>query len=304
MVCFVYSDDKGLFDQINLRVPGFIITAIKTLLEKDENAPPTAPLLKINLPSNLNSIDLSSLNPMVQGVDFSTLPSSTLQLGLAAAFSNPIPISLSVPFVGAQVLVDGEQLMDLNLQGLSIVPGVNTDAKIQIQASISESPAATTSLRDIIDWILNNRGIDDLAISVRGIVIGNIHALSQITLALPSLSMPSGSDSLDLATIAPWINDISLSSINPQLSSINIETVREGVALGAGVDIMNPAPVSLNVGHASLTVWIDGTMFSGATISNVKVDASQRQDTALGLGLTFGRSSELKERVWDFKLTC
>lgn len=295
-ISHVYQHSIGLFDKLNIRIPGFILAAIPDIINGPSKNETTRSILKLNLPPEFDSLDFSSLKPVINGLDIVTLPSSTLQLGLGAFLFNPLPFSLNISYVGVEAIVGNERIANVNLQNVIVRPGEN-NLKVLVGASIADSKSAIVIIQDITATLLEGGSLANLDLSIKKIVIGGIQALREIEVALPPLPA-SSSSKLDIAMLAPWIEDLSVEAVAPVLKSVNLETTREGLSFGAGAIFKNPAPVSLSVGHLSADIWLDGTRFIGGIVSNVYVQNSKhRQATSLGIELSFGCASDLKFKV-------
>lgn len=141
----------------------------------------------------------------------------------------------------------------------------------------------------------------EIEISVGGLEFGasaqeKISVLSEVFVAVPLSPLGSGS-SIDISKFAPWAKDLSINTIKPILKSVDLETVNDGLNLKTSASLNNPVPINLKIGYLSADVIIDGTRFVTAIISDLKV-GSGSQDASLGIHVGFGRSSELRNKVY------
>ncbi|KAF9946462.1 hypothetical protein BGZ65_009686, partial [Modicella reniformis] len=99
---------------------------------------------------------LAQLGLSLTELSLATIPNAGLQIGAKAAFSNPIPISLSVPFIGISGGLDRVDIVDVSLTNLAMSPGPNA-LQAQVNLNFNNAANAQTKVATFVGEILGGQ---------------------------------------------------------------------------------------------------------------------------------------------------
>ncbi|KAJ3404794.1 hypothetical protein HDV05_006916, partial [Chytridiales sp. JEL 0842] len=247
--------------------------------------------LKINIPpSTLSSIlispnpasnpkiDLSPLlpsataiqnsNPTLSRLLLRTLPIESLQLGLGIEWTNPAPLSASLPFLKIDLNLENTHLANVELSNLSLLRTralLNPDMLIGFQTP--DPSSASASLSKLAKSLLNG-GAWDVPTRVKGLVLGGSQTdvtdlFSRVDVDVtPLLSLIRGSDlSVFLTKMLGGGSNLGelLERWKPVVRELGVGTLQgASMRLDAGVEWEVPFEVDVEMGYVSAGVAVGG----------------------------------------------
>ncbi|KAF9969119.1 hypothetical protein BGZ73_008686, partial [Actinomortierella ambigua] len=131
---------------------------------------------------------------MLSGLSLDTIPNAGLCVGATAAFSNPIPVTLSVPFLGVSGGLDSVDITNVGVNNLALVTGGN-NLEASIDLNFNNADAAKNKLATFVGRIAQGQlGQTPEVITVHNLRLGAsptdyFDLLSKISISLPSSSV-------------------------------------------------------------------------------------------------------------------
>ncbi|KAI8907061.1 hypothetical protein DFJ77DRAFT_188322 [Powellomyces hirtus] len=244
---------------------------------------------------------LNDINPQIQSVNVST-QNNGISVAPSVSLSNPLPVSLSVPFVAVTVTVNNATLMSSTLQGLTLVPGPNAINAL-LANTFGSDPTLPESVKQLFDKVSAGQ-LSALGISVTGIRFGlsaeqSVGALSSVAVPIPldTLLTAGGNatSGLNLATLFPGAV-ISLDTLKPQIRALNVAAAEKGLIIAPSVNVNNPLPVSASMPFIGLTVSVGDTQLTSAALSGLQITSGQNA-LDLSLANTFGTDAALPANI-------
>ncbi|KAL2918836.1 hypothetical protein HK105_201670 [Polyrhizophydium stewartii] len=128
-------------------------------------APGPIDLSAVTPPSDL----LNKLNPTIKGVDLAAKPSASLAAGGSFGYSNPLPISVKLPYAGLSVALANEVLVDV---GINTIELARTSGTLQpsLGLGFKNGGNSATNVATLVSSFL--KGGLDPGVGVRGIYFG------------------------------------------------------------------------------------------------------------------------------------
>ncbi|KAF9135014.1 hypothetical protein BGW39_005106 [Mortierella sp. 14UC] len=191
----------------------------------------------------------------VAGLSLATIPNAGLRVGARATFSNPIPISVSVPYIGISGGIDSVGIATVGVNNLAFVPGANS-LQARIDLNFDNSITAQAKITAFLAKLASGQlGSTPEILSFRNLRIGAspsdyFDMLSQIDLAIPSKDVFTKAN---LDAVAAWLG-LDLSKIaGSLLSSLKIGAISLGLDKAPVIDLST----SIAVGNFSLNAAVD-----------------------------------------------
>ncbi|KAJ3151956.1 hypothetical protein HDU89_001599 [Geranomyces variabilis] len=241
------------------------------------------------------TLSLDTVNPQVKLVNVTALANG-LSIAPSAAFNNPLPISVSVPFIGFATSVKDSQLLSSKLQGLSLEAGQNT-LNADLASTFGTDAGLPANVKSFVDSVMAGQ-LGQLGLSVSGLRFGaseqsSIGLFSKVVAALPVPSLNQTTSGPSLVTrLFPALGNLSLASFAPVLRKAEVASTSAGFDLNVDAGLTNPVPVTFNLGHLATDVSLPSAKLVGVSLSNLALGVGQTT-LAPAINLAFGRDAAL-----------
>ncbi|KAI8928450.1 hypothetical protein BC831DRAFT_548409 [Entophlyctis helioformis] len=248
-------------------------------------------------------LDLGKLVSL-QGVDVLLNPFTRIDAGVRAALNLALPVSVSVPFVGASTAIDSVPAFGLGVKGLGVKAGGANNLTLDASVSFRD----TDELADKIGMISNAifLGAEPTGtIAIGAPVLGVdsdpanvIDTFSKIFLPLPVktvlgavLGAPSN------ATAAPAGPSI-LDALAPQIRSLAVAAkVGRVLEIGVGLGVNNVFPVTVTgLGYLAAATELDDTTLFTVAAGGLNI-AKGANNLPVVADLFFPSSDAIKQKV-------
>ncbi|KAI9095606.1 hypothetical protein DFS34DRAFT_184515 [Phlyctochytrium arcticum] len=234
---------------------GDIITALSKVqipadLERGLNT------MGVAVPFKLSGGSLGGLNAVVQRVMAHTAPAKTINLGAAAEFNLPFPVSLKLGYAALSAAVSNNPLADIVVpKGLAVAGGNNGRAALNVEASLAftDTDATQTTVAELVNGFAFTGDLKGITAGVSRVFVGNsanegdrLTILSKIDLDLDVATLLGAAGikvPMDISQAAGALGDF---------GGVNVETAPgRRVLIGAGptFKLPLPFPVDLAIGH-------------------------------------------------------
>lgn len=245
-----------------------------------------------------NDLSVESFKPVISNIDISAMPQASLLLSLGLSITNPLPVTVDVPYFELQLLADSNRVVTVIIRGIKIVEGSNTPT-IDIQCFFSNEDAVRLSVSKLVDNLMNGGGMAVTA-GVGSLILGPtpeqaIHTFQKIQVTVDPNQLDK-QGKFDIKSVIPWAESLTPKSFSPAITAIDVATVEEGLQFGAAFSINNPTPVSVKFGHTSLDIALQKTHFASATLSSLHLVQGQQQ-MSLNLDLVINRDNSLVGKI-------
>lgn len=236
-------------------------------------------VLSLNMLFPNVTISADAINPQVNGLSVATLANG-ISLSPSVALTNPLPISVSMPFAALTVSINNAEFVTSNLQGLNLTSGQNS-MDLTLSTGFGKDPAVAGDVKQLFEaFQKGGQGLPTL--SVTGLRFGMTEAQSINTLAAVVATLPSNIVSAVLGEngtatnslpaidkIFPALRNVSIAAFAPEFRGADFATTPNGLNLGATAGINNILPVSLNFGSFKSDISLASTKFTSMTVSNL-----------------------------------
>ncbi|KAJ3172835.1 hypothetical protein HDU87_007758 [Geranomyces variabilis] len=248
------------------------------------------------------TLSLDTVNPQVKLVNITALANG-LSIAPSAAFNNPLPISIAIPFIGFATSVKDTQLLSSKLQGLTLEAGQNT-LSADLASTFGTDAGLAANVKSLVDSFVAGQ-LGQLGLSVSGLRFGaseqsSIGLLSKVVAALPVPSLnqtTTASLGPSLVTrLFPTLGNLTLASFAPVLRKADVTSTAVGFDLNVDAGLTNPVPVSVNLGHFATDVSLPSAKLVGVSLSNLALGVGQTT-LAPSVNLAFGRDAALASDI-------
>ncbi|KAJ3382601.1 hypothetical protein HDU92_004665 [Lobulomyces angularis] len=321
-------DSYGLFDRLNIKIPGFFLSTLPTLLptllpgssnSTDTSVPPKAPLFHIEIPEALKTLSIDSLNPTLNGLDLSSAATSqSVSLAVTAGVKNPLPLSLNCPYFAIDMLTDNNVMVTLEVKNIKLTPGQSTLTPT-IVTSFSNSNAVQVSASKLVGGVFakliekKDTGLfGGVKVQVGQLLLGvtndeSIKALSKLKLTIPENIIEvlkeklklSNLPPIDIYKIVPWARGLGINSFKPfalQNAAISTQINPDFISLVVAANLNNPLPISIDLPYLQAAIGLTGTKLLGTEIVGLKL-VRGAANLALEFRFWIGQDPNLKNKV-------
>ncbi|KAF9572871.1 hypothetical protein EC968_009355 [Mortierella alpina] len=255
------------------------------------------------LPTGFLDRLLAQLGLSLTELSLATIPGAGLQVGAKAAFSNPIPISLSVPYIGGSGGLDHIDILSLGLDNLALIPGSNAlQAKVNLNFNNGQDAQAIVA-KFVGELFGGQFGNTPEAITVHNIRFGAsptdyFDILSQIDVSIPSKDIINkpvvdfilaklglNLDQLTNGLLGNLMNNVGISGISADLNKAPV------IDLGASVTVRNfSVNAAVNIGYFGIDLGLDGHPLTHVDVPSITIATANNE-----LTLSFKASATVYE---------
>ncbi|KAF9400313.1 hypothetical protein BGX21_004567 [Mortierella sp. AD011] len=235
--------------------------------------------------SSLDSL-IAQLGLSVSDLSLATISGAGLQIGAKASFSDPIPISLSVPFIGVSGGLDNVDIVNVGLNNLAMAPGANA-LQAQVDLNFNNAAEAQTKVATFVGEIVGGQlGSTPEVLTVHNLRIGAsasdyFDILSQIDVSIPS------KDILTQANVNSLLSKLGLNTTQASsdlLSNLHLGAIAINlnnapvIELGTSITVSN---ISLNaavsIGYFGFDVALDADALAHIDVPSITVSTANSQ---------------------------
>ncbi|GJJ70120.1 hypothetical protein EMPS_02469 [Entomortierella parvispora] len=241
-----------------------------------------------SLPGGFLNSTLAQLGLSVADISLATVPNAGLSIGATAKFNNPIPISLSVPYIGISGGLDNVDILNVGVDNLAMSPGANT-LQAEVDLYFSNAVAAQTKVATLLGELLGGQlGNTPEALTVHNLRIGAspsdyFDLLSQIDISIPSKDVLNKAN-LDLLTsklgmnltqmAGNLLNSVEIGAISANLNNAPV------MELGATVSVNNfSLPVAVNIGYFGIDLALDSDALAHVDVPSITIATANNKLT-------------------------
>ncbi|KAF9435889.1 hypothetical protein BGZ76_005306 [Entomortierella beljakovae] len=259
------------------------------------------------LPSNFLNSTLSQLGLSVSNISLATVPNAGLGISAQASFANPIPVTVSVPFIGVSGGLDNVDILDIGIQNIVLLPGANV-LQAGINLNFNNAAVAQTKVATFLGEILGGQlGNTPEVLSVHNLRIGTSAAdyfdlLSDVNISIPSKAIlnQANVDYLigQLGLNFTQVTDNLLSSV--QLGAISADLTKAPVIeLGASVSVSNmPLSAAINIGYFAVDLALDSHALAHVAVPSITITTADNKLTlAIQAAITVQDSPEIQTDI-------
>ncbi|KAF9350917.1 hypothetical protein BGX34_000910 [Mortierella sp. NVP85] len=257
-------------------------------------------------PGFLDSI-LAQLGLSLTEFSLSTIPNAGLQAGAKASFSNPIPISLSVPFIGISGGLDRVDVVDVGLANLAMAPGPNA-LQAQVNLNFNNGENAQTKVATFVGEILGGQlGNTPEDLTVHNLRIGAspsdyFDLLSQIDIAIPSKAVLNQAN-VDLIMAKLGLNGTGMADNllkNLKIGAISADLNKAPVMeLGTSLTVSNfSLNAAVNIGYFGIDLALDSHALAHVDVPSIIISTANNQLTlAIKASVTIQDTPEVQTDI-------
>ncbi|KAF9113406.1 hypothetical protein BGX27_001636 [Mortierella sp. AM989] len=220
-----------------------------------------------SLPAGFLDGIIAQLGLAVTDLSLATIPNAGLQLGAKASFSNPIPISVSVPFIGVSGGLDKVDIVDVGINNLAMIPGPNA-LQAQVALNFNNAMDAQTKIDISIPSkdILNKANVD--------LLVGKL-----------GLNLTQASDNL--------LSNMRLGAISANLN--NAPVIELGTSLIVSNFSLNAA---VNIGYFGIDVALDAHSLAHIDVPSIIISTANNQlSLAIKAAITVQDTPEIQTDI-------
>lgn len=244
------------------------------------------PILFIASSGGFFSGTLAQLDFNVADFSLATIPNAGVRVGARATFSNLIPISVSVPYIGVSGGLDNVDLATFSLNDLAFVPGANS-LQTGLDLNFNNAIAAQAKITAFLAQLLGDQfGSTPEQLTLHNLRIGAspsdyFDLLSQVNIAYPSKNLFTKTNldalstklGIDLSKAAgSLLNNIKVGAISMDLDKAPVMDLSTSITLGnfslkAGFDI----------GYFGVNLALDSHTLGRVVIPTINISTSNNQ---------------------------
>ncbi|KAG0376571.1 hypothetical protein BGX24_007521, partial [Mortierella sp. AD032] len=207
-------------------------------------------------------------------------------VGARAAFSNPIPISLSVPFIGVSGGLDRIDIVDVGLNDLGMTPGANS-LQAKVNLGFNNAANAQAKVATFVGEVLGGQlGNTPEAITVHNLRIGAspsdyFDILSQIDISIPSKDILNKANldaitaklGLDLTQVSGnLLNNMKIGAISANLDKAPV------IDLGTSITVSNfSLNAAVNIGYFGIDLALDSHALAHIDVPSITISTANNQ---------------------------
>ncbi|KAI1296172.1 hypothetical protein EDD11_007528 [Mortierella claussenii] len=254
----------------------------------------------------LNNL-LTQLGLSVTDLSLVTIPNAGLQASANASFSNPIPISLSVPFIGVSGGLDHVDIVNVGLDSLVMTPGANT-LQTQVALNFNNAQDAQVKVASFLGEVLGGQlGSTPEALTIHNLRIGvspsdYFDLFSQIDIAIPSKDVVN-KPNVDFLIGKLGLNSTQLS--NNLLSNLHLGAIALNLnnapvmELGTSLSVSNISlNAAVNIGYFGVDVALDNHALARVEVPSITISTANSQFTlAIQAAITVQDTTEVQTDI-------
>ncbi|KAG0090108.1 hypothetical protein BGZ92_003650 [Podila epicladia] len=240
------------------------------------------------LPAGFLDKLIAQLGLGVSELSLATIPNAGLAVGAKAIFSNPIPISVSVPFIGVRGGLDKVDIVNVGVNDLAIVPGANVlqaSINLNFNNAIEAQQKVATFLGELLGGQLGNT---PEALTIHDLRIGAspsdyFDLLSKIDISIPSKDVINKAN-IDLITaklglggtgaIDNLLNNLKIGALSLDLNKAPV------IDLGTSVSVSNfSLNAAVNIGYFGIDLALDNHALARVDVPSITIATANNQLT-------------------------
>ncbi|KAF9145071.1 hypothetical protein BGX30_010470 [Mortierella sp. GBA39] len=240
------------------------------------------------LPPGLLDGILAKLGLSLTDLSLATIPNAGLQVGAKAGFSNPIPISISIPFIGISGGLDKTDIVDVGVNDINMTPGANA-LQAKVNLNFNNAADAQAKVATFVGEVLGGQlGNTPEAITVHNLRFGAspsdyFDILSQIDISIPSKDILNKAN-LDAITAKLGINLSQLTGNlmnNLKIGAISANLNKAPVIdLGTSVSISNfSLNAAVDIGYFGIDLALDTHYLAHIDVPSITISTANNQLT-------------------------
>ncbi|KAF9148692.1 hypothetical protein BG015_009555 [Linnemannia schmuckeri] len=229
---------------------------------------------------------LAQLGFNVADFSLSTIPNAGLHVGARATFSNPNPISVSIPYIGISGGLDNVDLATLGLNDLAFVPGANSlqgGIDLNFNNAITSQAKITAFLAKLMS---DQFGSTPEQLTLHNLRIGAspsdyFDLFSQINIAYPSKDLFTKSNLAALSAILGIDFSKATSSL---LDKLKIDAISLGLDKAPVMDLSTSIALgnfslkaAVDIGYFGLDLALDNHALGHVDIPSINISTSNNQ---------------------------
>ncbi|GJJ71345.1 hypothetical protein EMPS_03695 [Entomortierella parvispora] len=241
-----------------------------------------------SLPSGFLNSTISQLGLTVSDLSLATIPNAGLSIGARAAFSNPFPISINVPYIGISGGLDNVDLLTIGVENLAALPGANS-LQAEIDLNFNNAAAAQTKVATFLGELLGGQlGNTPEALTAHNLRIGAsptdyFDLLSQIDISIPSKEILTQANvNLLISKLGVNVTQVADNLLsNLQIGAISADLTKAPVMeLGASVSVSNfSLPISVNIGYFGVDIALDTAALAHIDVPSINITTANNKLT-------------------------
>lgn len=241
-----------------------------------------------SVPSGFLDSILAKLGLSLTDFSLSTIPNAGLQAGAKASFSNPIPISVSVPFIGISGGLDRTDIVDVGLSNLAMAPGPNA-LQAQVNLNFNNAASAQTKVATFVGEILGGQlGNTPEDLTVHNLRLGAspsdyFDLLSKIDIAIPSKAVVNQANvNLIMGKLGlngTQVTDNLLKNVKIGAISANLNKAPV-MELGTSLTVSNISlNAAVNIGYFGIDLALDSHALARVEVPSITIATANNQLT-------------------------
>ncbi|KAG0078067.1 hypothetical protein BGZ90_006005 [Linnemannia elongata] len=240
------------------------------------------------LPPGLLDGILAKLGLSLTDLSLATIPNAGLQVGAKAGFSNPIPISISIPFIGISGGLDKTDIVDVGVNDINMTPGANA-LQAKVSLNFNNAANAQAKVATFVGEVLGGQlGNTPEAITVHNLRFGAspsdyFDILSQIDISIPSKDIINKAN-LDAITAKLGINlgqltgnlmnNLKIGAISANLNKAPV------IDLGTSISISNfSLNAAVDIGYFGVDLALDTHNLAHVDVPSITISTANNQLT-------------------------
>ncbi|CAG8607500.1 11585_t:CDS:2, partial [Funneliformis caledonium] len=289
------------FATVHITIPPSLIPAEKlrsiNLLEMIKNPQNTI----IDISGLLPISETTFAFPTISSISIETKENSQLQVQSAFNYTNPLPIGARIPFFGATIVLDGNNLVTFEISQIDFVRNEGT---MNVVLLMRFDDGNKTAVNEFIKNILN--GKIKQKIELGEIYFGESNEENNDLLSLLNLPLPN--DLIDVNLYKDKLFELSLVKLPinlnqllsfSQLQSVDITTLSDRIlSLQIGAKLNIPFEINANIDYFVINgITLDNTQFTSIEIFEIKNQSVGKNDISLRIQCTFNDKESIPQSV-------
>ncbi|KAI9220950.1 hypothetical protein BC828DRAFT_438574 [Blastocladiella britannica] len=238
---------------------------------------------------------LSIPAPKLVSASVATQAGAVLSLSASLDYTNPLPVSINLPFVSLSAGVDNAgEIAAVSVGGLNIQRNSGRLA-VTISLAMNNDAKVQDRLAQIVSQILGGKNVDGSLI-ISKLVLGSSPKDTTPLFSAVSLPLPLSTLVNQGAKLGAGNNPNAESPLKglldgftaPKISDLSVVAGDNGrLTVSLAAAFKNPLPVSIDIGYLALQARVSGQPVVGVSINGLKVAAAGDNKLQLAVQLDF-----------------
>ncbi|KAI9187617.1 hypothetical protein H9P43_002008 [Blastocladiella emersonii ATCC 22665] len=247
-------------------------------------------------PSPLSGALAGFDKPEIKNIRVATLDGGRVAVSLAAAFNNPLPVSVDIGYLALQTRVSGAPFIGISASGIKVAAGGANNLELTVNLDFASGEDTQVAVKNLVTELLYLKEWKS-TVGVGSLVLGvndkdTIRTLSRVNVDLPVTTFVTPAKLAELTAGLGKSSGSSGSGASPlaMLKDLSVD-VQRGDRINVKTTLALALPVSLDIGFVSVTARLNRIAAAVLQLNGLKT--GDKPELAVNLDITIQDSDAL-----------